>query len=193
MKRIISFLGVAVILFLAVGCQSGKNAEKDWNLIYIQEVVDDYNRIVVELSKKEGFDDPALLTLSKEAERLSGDKYKAIGTFKGVKYPKMSAVISSEKFMSVTLTFKEGDIATPYNEKLAKIVCSAAIETIKPGQSLEIERELQLVDENGNFCLPIYKENPDESNLKSFFKDDFYFNFANMENKGIDVMIEPKK
>ena len=193
MKRIISLLGIVFILFLAVGCQSKKNVEKDWNLIYIQEIVDDYNRIVIEISKKEGLDDPDLLTLSKEAEKISGDKYKAVGTFNGAKYPKMFVVISSEKFMSLTLTFKEGDIATPYNEKLAKIACTAAIETIKPGQGLEIERELQLVDENGNFCLPLYKENPDESNLKSFFKDDFYFSFANMENKGIDITIDPKK
>lgn len=162
-------------------------------MIYIQEIVDDYNRIVVELSKKEGLDDPDLLTLSKEAERINGNKYKAVGTFKGTKYSKMFAVISSEKFISVTLTFKEGDITTPYNEKLAKIACTAAIETIKPEQGLEIERELQLVDENGNFCLPLYKENPDESNLKSFFKDDFYFSFTNIGNKGVDITIDPKK
>ena len=29
--------------------------------------------------------------------------------------------------------------------------------------------------------------------MKSFFKDVFYFSFVNIENKGIDIMIEHKK
>ena len=180
MKRIISIIGIALLLFLTVSCQSAKNVEKDWNWIYIQETLDDYNCIVVELSKKEGLDDPTLLTLSKEAERLSGNKYEAGGDFRSVKYPQLEITIFSNKSILVDLDFQEGDITTAYNKKLAKIVLDSVIETVAPGRSLEVKYKLRLIDDSENFYIPPYNDTIEDISLDNYS----YTYYTGKSNKG---------
>lgn len=184
MKKIFSFFGVALILFLAVGCQSGKNAEKDWNSIYIQEIWDNYNRTVVEVSKKEGLDDPNLLTLSNTVDKSDGDKYEKLCSFHGLKYPQLKITIFSTRTIDISLSFKEGDITTPYNIKLAKIVLDSVVETVTPGKSLEVKRGLQLIDDTGNFYLPLYKNSGEIEAIYTQIGNYSYEYDSDKDNKG---------
>lgn len=184
MKKFFSIFGITLILLLTVGCQSGKNTEKDWNLIYIQEVLDDYNRIVVEVSKKEGLDAPNLLTLSNKADKIDGDKYEKLCAFHGVKYPQLKITIFSTKDVMVSLSFKEGDITTPYNIKLAKIVLDSVVETVTPGKSLEVKRGLQLIDDTGNFYLPLYKNSGEIEEIYTKIGNYSYEYASDKDNKG---------
>ena len=175
MKKIIFTFMAVLIVFSAIGCQSSTNS-KTSDKFDEQTFLNNYNQNVAKIGKQEGLEPFDLLALPEDLNKIGDD-----GLLHGVNYSELALNISDNEIF-IDIFFKNKNNVTEYDEKIVKVALTAAIEAVAPNRSREIERELKIVDDNGNIQLPI------ESTSNITQKDDLKY-FVDISNLDILLVI----
>lgn len=167
--------------------QSNASSETDRQLLAKKTFWENYNRKVIELKQKENFSSymPNLVvTQESNSLTLPEEFLSKNGTFDSVEvkgFPQLA--ISHDDleddikiFFTVVLDDKAND--NFLEELIVKITFTAAIESVAPGKSLEIESALGLINDSGNFGLPSCDNEPEKKFERTFKENGVMYLFS---------------
>ena len=182
MKRTISILSIAIILFLSVGCQ-GQDSSGIKGLT-TKTFLEKYNVKVVEMSQVAGIKPIDLLTLEENPDVSKDTDIVKHAVYRGAKSHHVSGDISKTA-ISVNVSIPAKENLTTQEKNIVTTMITAAIEVVTPSKGLEIEREMNLLDNENIFRMPESAE-LDENGVMILKKDGMNYLFQVIDDRKFD-------
>ena len=180
MRKVVTIF-ILIFLMTMPGCQDSSSTIKGFTT---KTFMEKYNVKVVELSQVAGIEPIDLLTLEENPDVSKDTDIVKHVTYRGAKSHHISGDISKTAIcVHVSIPAKEN--LAIQEKKIVTTMITAAIEVVTPGKGFEIEREMNLLNNENIFRMPEPAE-LDEDGVMILKKNGMNYLFQVIDDRKFD-------